>query len=652
MTKTSAINNFTYLLLNYRTPELSPRAKEAIKVGIAYSLTFLITLKFGWLNPYWAGFAVAQVALFPNGQSLHHGALRLAGLIPAMLAPIVIFMVAAQDRWLFIFLVSLWMMFATYMMIRDEKRSYMWNVAGFASLYIFVTNFTTSLDIFQSVVARSLDTSLGIIMYTLVTVFIWPETNVNRLKKISVGLTSIQAKIFSLIGSAKYLEDEKASLRALINQEIQSIDALKQAFFAKGSETYEVQEAAAHWKKFHLLCIQLSQSYNRLNNSFLGLQKINISELMPKIDGYKQQINKHFELAGEILNNGAQELHLQHIVFEVNEEYLRSLSPFDQFAFASSLREFNKIQNISKKILECANNIVDENISNKVSIHKPKQTIYEKLTPDSDYAKRVFFVGTFTMLVFSIWIFFDPPGHMSWLQLPPTVAMIVAGTPQLKTNSLVFAGFIILSFFLLVYSVIMPRLSGAMELGTLLFLCMFGVFYFLDGVHRLLGVIAATTKLSVHNEQVYDFIASANMLLLSVFSYSILFVYSYILGSPRPQRVFLSNIRKYFRSAEFLIADLQNTQKYSVLRKFQVAFHSYEFKHLPLRIKSWSMPINYQHFDKNSRSQIEDFTIAIHSLSNSLEEYFSSKKLTQTHYILDETKGEFQRWSNGNTKCF
>ena len=100
-------------------------------MGLAFSIAYIIALQAGWLSPFWAGLTVGQIALFSNAQSLHNGTLRILALIPAILAATFIFMVAGQDRWLFVGLSILWIMLTTYLMIKDQKRSYMWNVATF-----------------------------------------------------------------------------------------------------------------------------------------------------------------------------------------------------------------------------------------------------------------------------------------------------------------------------------------------------------------------------------------------------------------------------------------------------------------------------------------------------------------------------------------
>lgn len=49
---------------------LSTKVKEAIKVSLAMVLVYGIALKVNWMNPSWAGLAVAMIALATAGQSI------------------------------------------------------------------------------------------------------------------------------------------------------------------------------------------------------------------------------------------------------------------------------------------------------------------------------------------------------------------------------------------------------------------------------------------------------------------------------------------------------------------------------------------------------------------------------------------------------
>ena len=49
------------------------KLKEAIKTGLAFALVFGIAMQLGWMNPYWAGWAVAVIALPTAGESIRKG---------------------------------------------------------------------------------------------------------------------------------------------------------------------------------------------------------------------------------------------------------------------------------------------------------------------------------------------------------------------------------------------------------------------------------------------------------------------------------------------------------------------------------------------------------------------------------------------------
>ena len=70
--------------------KLDTRFKEAFKVALAFAMVYGIALKMSWMNPSWAAFGVAMIALPTAGQSIHKGLDRLAGTIPGCIAALVI----------------------------------------------------------------------------------------------------------------------------------------------------------------------------------------------------------------------------------------------------------------------------------------------------------------------------------------------------------------------------------------------------------------------------------------------------------------------------------------------------------------------------------------------------------------------------------
>jgi uncharacterized membrane protein YccC len=199
---------------------LSLKAKEAIKLGLAMVLVYGIALQLDWMNPSWAGFTVAFISLATVGESLHKGAQRLFGTIPGCIMALAILGLVPQDRWLFIVLVSMWVFYTSYMTL-GEKNSYFWRVAGLTFLVITTTGPESSQSAFEHAMFRTLETAMGVVVYTLVTVFLWPRTNAGALKKTSSELLAAQATLFKsyrdqLLGSYRGVSEAAIAYTAVV----------------------------------------------------------------------------------------------------------------------------------------------------------------------------------------------------------------------------------------------------------------------------------------------------------------------------------------------------------------------------------------------------------------------------------------------------
>ena len=174
--------------------------------------------------------------------------------------------------------------------------------------------------------------------------------------------------------------------------------------------------------------------------------------------------------------------------------------------------------------------------------------------PDWDHLRSAAFVTATTAVGFLIWILFDPPGHSGWFQFSGTIALLVALVPQLRASKLIGPVAVTSAICLAIYVFVMPQLSTFLGLGSLLFITMFLVCYFLSGMARFFACMAILNILQIQNHQVYSFVAMANAYIFFVMVFAFLFVMSYLLSSPRPEKAVLHLLNRFFRSAEFLMS--------------------------------------------------------------------------------------------------
>ena len=127
-----------------------------------------------------------------------------------------------------------------------------------------------------------------------------------------------------------------------------------------------------------------------------------------------------------------------------------------------------------------------------------------------------------------IWIYVNPPGHVSWFQFIPNLTLAALRAPQVRFFPLkMFAYSYVVG--MVVYVFVMPHLSGFVELGTLIFAFSFLTVYFFPKLSAIL-FMAMFNMFGISNEQTYDF---ASMMNAYVFTMSvILMVYgiTYLIG--------------------------------------------------------------------------------------------------------------------------
>jgi len=133
---------------------LSRKAKESIKVALAMSISYGISLSQDWDRPYWAGFAVAMVSLASIGQSMNKAALRMVGTLVAVVVSLTFIALFAQDRWAFILTVSVYAGFCCYMM-SGSKHAYFWQVSCFVVLVICLDAGPDPVNAFNTAVLRA-----------------------------------------------------------------------------------------------------------------------------------------------------------------------------------------------------------------------------------------------------------------------------------------------------------------------------------------------------------------------------------------------------------------------------------------------------------------------------------------------------------------
>ncbi|MEZ8823953.1 FUSC family protein [Vibrio amylolyticus] len=155
------------MMLNHST-------KEAIKAALAIVSALCLAIWFEWDKPYWAGITTAVLALNETfAHSLQKGKNRVLGAL--MGAGYALFLIScfSQDHFLFVVFYTL-LLAASLFMASDEKRGYIFVQGYTVCTIICCMGGFDSLNTFDYIILRLLETLLGIGVFTFVYRLIWP----------------------------------------------------------------------------------------------------------------------------------------------------------------------------------------------------------------------------------------------------------------------------------------------------------------------------------------------------------------------------------------------------------------------------------------------------------------------------------------------
>ena len=630
---------------------LSTNAKEAIKIALAITIAYYVALRFSWMSPTWAAIAVAMISLPTAGQSLQKGILRMGGTLLALVAGFFFLGLFPQDRWLFFISFTPYLAFVSYKMTGKDGQ-YFWFVAAFVSMMIITAGTGGSTEhIFEFGVYRTLETLVGIVIWTLVSVFIWPRSNRGALEEIGQSV---------LVSHQSFLHEYQACIMGSGSGEKLTIDRSKhgkllsqfdQTIGAAASESYEVREVRHLWQRLHRLALSMMQGMDRLESGYADLQGIKVHSVLPELHMVFSELESRFENGRSMLEGNSSLGLCTAISLIPSDKDFRALDYFQRAAVQVTINELEKIDAQTRSMVACIGEIkgYEKLEADKTTLitSRPGRPIGGSMwlpVLDGDRVRASIMVVVSMWVGALIWIYFDPPGHVTWYQFVPNIVLVIAQTPHFKINFVKPFGYAYLVA-LGVYVFIMPQLSMFLELGLLIFLFTFMAAYFFSGVGRTALYLGMFNMFGIQNQQTYDFAAHANTFLFTILAILVVFALSYITRTPRQEKAFLSMLSRYFRSCEFLISRLGETvPPKSVIERMKLAYYYQELSSLPAKLAAWGAQIDQKKFPNTSAQQIGDMVATLQTLTYRIKELEEARIAPQSTMLTQALVDERRDW--------
>ncbi|MCD6188049.1 MAG: FUSC family protein, partial [Desulfuromusa sp.] len=274
---------------------LSRRVKESIKTALAMAIAYAIALQVGWDRPYWAAFAVGMISLPAAGASLNKGALRMLGTLVAGVVALILVGLFSQERWWFMIVLSVYLGICTYMMM-GKKNQYFYQVCAFVCVIICFDGAGDPVNSFNTTMTRILETGMGIMVYSLIIVFLWPINTRDDLNKTSLQLLSAQRELFSTYRLMLAGKGSDESSQFQREQAVQALTKLEPILVAAEADSYDVWAVRRHWQRFLHESTRLVEILMRCQANFADIEKFNWQRVLPGVKSLGAELDMRFEL--------------------------------------------------------------------------------------------------------------------------------------------------------------------------------------------------------------------------------------------------------------------------------------------------------------------------------------------------------------------
>ena len=625
---------------------LSRNAKESLKTALAMTIAYGISLQMGWDRPYWAGFAVAFISLPTIGQSLNKATLRLAGTILGAIMALTVLSLAAQNRWLFITLVSIWCGICTYAM-GGSRHQYFWHVSGFVFMIIAVDGGPYPDNAFSTATLRLQQTALGILVYSLIAVFLWPSNTRQQLKDTVRSLIDKQGELFAVycgeLDAPQQTNAAKEIYAKIITLHGQSTLLLESA----STDSEQVREKKALWQQLLQANLDFTSTLQQWRENFRDFDRLEVDRALPGHDAYSASIQSRFNTTQVSSDTEVQTPDKTRLTLDLDSDPMLELSHFQRAAVAATKRHLQRLDELSLDIHDLWQDICS-GVNSSPSPARPVPELVIAFRPDKESLLAS------ARLMLSLWLAFlavlyvgDLPGGYGFLATLAPVGMLLFNSPQLSVRMLYGPTAFGLGFGSAFYIFVMPHLSGFAELGTMVFVATFYLCYRFStpelALGRVLGLAMFLSLISVSNEQSYNFISVTTTTLLWTFTFILLNIISHVPFSPRPERAILRLLTRYFSSASYLMSLSRKPNKTGISR-LRTSFHKREIASLPKKLTAWAQHADPKILGAESVGQLPILLSRIYALSYRLQELLAVREMPQSAEVARQLKDDILAW--------
>ena len=637
-------------------PVLSDRFKHAFKVALAMVVTYGIALSMDWDKPFWAALSVAFSSLATTGDSINRGLQRVIGTLAAGVATLALVALFPQDRWPFLIAMSAFIAFCNYRLSAGSRFYFIWFAAGFSVPIMAILGGAIGANSFSTVILRAQETILGVVVYSLVAVLLWPRRGGAEFESAARGVCDVHRQIFGRylqMLAGKPDDGGAARLRAQLTGQLAGLGERLEGAVYDSDEIWEVRHA---WRRCIRELFALSNTLERWRLGFDELRDLDLQRFMPGFADFHAEVEARFGAIESMLAGQPPPRQPDAFELRLDLDQLSTLSHFQRAAVVLCHEQLLRIERLTEELFETVSDIRGH--SPAKAWHRFNAQSLPSALIDLDRIAATVRQSTALWLTLLMAIYVPGfPNVVGVVALTNAFAMIFSLMPHVQPSVLLLPAVAGTLFGGGLYLLVMPHMSGFGELGVMIFLATFLIGYVFHQpqavVAKSMGLCMLVIMIGVDNQQNYNFLYFANW-----FETTILFVMALMVAwrfpiSFRAEDRFLAMLGRFFRSAEYLISTAQRDTggKTSWLSRQRSAFHLHEVMVLPQKLRAWGRALPPAALSNTGPEQVQSLLTSLQALSDRMQALLEAQLASQSEILAHELRIDMQDWRTGIRKA-
>jgi uncharacterized membrane protein YccC len=637
---------------------LSRKAKESIKTALAMTLAYGIALAMDWDKAMWAGFTVAMISLSTIGQSINKAALRVLGTLVAVVVSLTLIAWFPQDRWLLIIAMVGLVGGCTYMMA-GQRHQYFWHVLAFVTVIIVMGSLADPEVAFNTAVLRAQETGLGILVYGLVSVLLWPNDSRSDFEAVVKKYAATQHNLYRLYFDSMNGEAVDVDLQALHANALQEKTQLVQLLASAQTDSYQVWELRRQWRHYQRVVTELAQVLEQWRHSFHELQSLELKTYFSNLEAFHAEMDRRFAQVERMLAGQQPESQPSVMELDVDLPALEALPHFHIAALAFTRSRAHQLESLTRELFDLARDIKGLSVplagqakgSARRAEAESQPAAGGNIGVDPDRMQSAFQAMLFVGLAWLTLIYLEGiPGGSLLLMMGVPITMAMATMPYVPATKLFapVAGSVV--FAALIYIFLMPMVSSYWGLGPIILSATFAICYlFAQPRHmlgRALGLAMFIAITSIDNHQSYSFMHVANTAMMFPVLFAILLITAYFPFSPLPEKAFLRLLARYFNSAAYLMSTLGRDPSLPLTRREASCkhYHARQVAALPMKLAVWARFINPRLLPGTNAQQVRSLVVELQALSFRISALLEARQQPQAAALARELTADIREW--------